>query len=163
MVIYILCVENFQNKMLTHSCLPISGRLFFNVRKLHGPRISECNICFTLRSWVHEVFSRFVTVSPGSGDNYESKCGSGIFPHKKYMSQSVVLRIFHAPWHIFCVWKNVRTTFWCIVVSQSRGDRSKTWENFMDSGSQSETNVIFSHDCKARDGLVFDHSHAEQV
>ena len=37
-----------------------------------------------------------------------------------------VLRIFHAPWHIFCVWKNARTTFWCIVFSQSRGDCSKT-------------------------------------
>ena len=63
---------------------------------------------------------------------------------RKRKQQSVVLKIFHAPWHIFCVWKNIRTTFWCIVVSQSRGDRSKTWENFMDSGSQSETYISWS-------------------
>ena len=43
MVIYILCVENCQNYILTHSCLPIAGRLFCNVRKFHGLRISECN------------------------------------------------------------------------------------------------------------------------
>ena len=151
-------------------------------------------LSFTLRSWVHEVFSRFGTVSPGLGDNYASKWGSGIFPHTKYMSrcvensqnhtlllrfspilgrriekqgklwdkvflafqiffqdwrktkqQSVVLRIFHTPWHIFCVWKNARTPFWCIVVSQSRGDRSKTWENFMDSGSKSETYAFLNN------------------
>ena len=47
------------------------------------------HICFTLRSWVHEVFSRFGTVSPGLGDNYASKCGSGIFPRTKYMSRCV--------------------------------------------------------------------------
>ena len=28
-------------------------------------------------------------VSPGLGDNYASKCGSGIFPHTKYMSRCV--------------------------------------------------------------------------
>ena len=44
-------------------------------------------LCFTLRCWVLEVFSRFGTVSPGLGDNYASKCGSGIFPHTKYMSR----------------------------------------------------------------------------
>ena len=42
MVIYILCVENCQNYISTHRCLPIAGRLFYNVRKLHGPRIWEC-------------------------------------------------------------------------------------------------------------------------
>ena len=41
---YILCVENLQNYISTHSCLPIAGRLFQNVRKFHGPRISEYNI-----------------------------------------------------------------------------------------------------------------------
>ena len=46
-------------------------------------------ICFTLRSWVHEVFSRFRMFSPGLGDNYAVKCGSGIFPHTKYMSRCV--------------------------------------------------------------------------
>ena len=44
MVTYILCVENCQRYILTHSCLPIAGRLFYNVRKFHGPRIWECNI-----------------------------------------------------------------------------------------------------------------------
>ena len=44
MVIYILCVENCQNYISTHSCLSIEGRLFYNVRKFHGLRISECNI-----------------------------------------------------------------------------------------------------------------------
>ena len=37
--IYILCVENYQNYMLTQSCVPIGGRLLYNVRILHGPRI----------------------------------------------------------------------------------------------------------------------------
>ena len=62
---------------------------------------------------------------------------------RKTKHQNVVLRVFHTLWHIFCVWKTVRTTFWRIVVSQSRGDRSKMWENFMDSGSQSETYIGF--------------------
>ena len=44
MVEYILCVKICQSKILTHSCLPIAGRLFYNVRTLHGPRILECNI-----------------------------------------------------------------------------------------------------------------------
>ena len=35
MVIYILYVENCQNNIWAQSCLPIAGRLFFNVRKLH--------------------------------------------------------------------------------------------------------------------------------
>ena len=34
MVLYILSVENFQNYILTHSCLPIAGRLFYIVRKI---------------------------------------------------------------------------------------------------------------------------------
>ena len=46
-------------------------------------------ICFTLKSWVHEVFSCFGTVSPRLGDNFASKCGSCIFPHTKYMSRCV--------------------------------------------------------------------------
>ena len=44
MVTYILCVENCQNNILTHSCLPIAGTLFYNVRHFHAPRIWECNI-----------------------------------------------------------------------------------------------------------------------
>ena len=49
MVINILFVENCQNYILTHRCLPIAGSLFYNVRKLHGPRIRESNILFNLR------------------------------------------------------------------------------------------------------------------
>ena len=45
-VIYVLCVENCQNYILTHSGLLIVGRPFYNVRKFHAPRISECNISF---------------------------------------------------------------------------------------------------------------------
>ena len=43
-VTYILCVEKSQNHILMHSCLPIPGRPFQNVRKLYWLRISECNI-----------------------------------------------------------------------------------------------------------------------
>ena len=43
MMTYMLCVENCQSYMMTQSCLPIAGRLFYIVRKFHGPRISECN------------------------------------------------------------------------------------------------------------------------
>ena len=41
--------------------------------------------------------------------------------------QIVVMRVFHAWWHIFCVWKTVRPTFWHTVVSQMRGDCSIMW------------------------------------
>ena len=44
MVTYILCMENCQSYILTHSCLPIAGRLFYNVTKFHGPMISEWNL-----------------------------------------------------------------------------------------------------------------------
>ena len=44
MMTYILCVENCQSYILPQSCLPITGRLFYNVRKFWGPRILECNI-----------------------------------------------------------------------------------------------------------------------
>ena len=36
---YILCVENCQSYISTHSCLPIPGRLFYNVRQFYEPRI----------------------------------------------------------------------------------------------------------------------------
>ena len=54
-----------------------------------GSTAAKKLLSLTLRSWVHEVFSRFGTVSLGLGDNYASKCGSGIFPHSKYMSRCV--------------------------------------------------------------------------
>ena len=44
MVKYILCLENYQNNNWTHSCLQIVGRLFYNVKKWHGPRIWECHL-----------------------------------------------------------------------------------------------------------------------
>ena len=46
-------------------------------------------LCFTLRSWVHEMFSHLKTVSPGLGDNYASKCSFDCFPHTKYTSPCV--------------------------------------------------------------------------
>ena len=47
-VTYILCVEKYQYHILMHSCLPIPGRPFQNVRKLHGLRISEWNLTKTM-------------------------------------------------------------------------------------------------------------------
>ena len=47
MLTYILCVENCQNNILTHSCLPIAGTLFYIVRHFHAPRIWECTISET--------------------------------------------------------------------------------------------------------------------
>ena len=61
---------------------------------------------------------------------------------RKTKHQCVGLRVFHAWWHIFCVWKTVRTTFWRIVVSQSREDCYKMWEHVMDSGFLSETYAL---------------------
>ena len=37
MVIYILSVDNCQNYILTHSCLPIAGRLFYNGKNCMDP------------------------------------------------------------------------------------------------------------------------------
>ena len=48
MMTHILCVENCQSYILTHSFLPIAGRLFYNMRKFHGPKISECNLYVTI-------------------------------------------------------------------------------------------------------------------
>ena len=47
------------------------------------------------------------------------------------MHWNIVLTVFHALWCVFCVWKIVRTTFWCIVVSQSRRDCSIMWKKFI--------------------------------
>ena len=44
MMTYIFCLENCEGYILTHSCLPIVGTLFYNVRKFYGPRIWECNL-----------------------------------------------------------------------------------------------------------------------
>ena len=43
MVMYILYIENRQHYISTQSCLPIAGRLFYNVRKCHAPKVSEWN------------------------------------------------------------------------------------------------------------------------
>ena len=44
MMTYMLRVENCQSNILSHSCLPIAGRLFYNVRKFHRPTIWECTL-----------------------------------------------------------------------------------------------------------------------
>ena len=66
--------------------------------------------------------------------------------------QSLVLRVLHAGWHILFMWKTVRDTFWHTVVSQSRGDCSIMWENFMDPGSESATYTLR---CQAWDTHFF--------
>jgi hypothetical protein len=94
--------------------------------------------CFTLRSWVHEVFSRFGTVSPGLGDRpiiflafqtfspglekiEATKCGSENFP------RTVT--------YILCVEKcqNHILMHSCLPIP------GRPVKNVMDSGSQSET------------------------
>ena len=47
------------------------------------------SIGWTLRSWVHEIFSQYRTVSPRLGDNYASKCSSDNFLHTKYVTPCV--------------------------------------------------------------------------
>ena len=105
------CVENSQNHTLIFRFSPIPGRRFEKQGKLWDR--------------FFQSFPCFLNLLPGIGE--------------KTKHQYVVLRVFNTWWHIFCVWKTVKTTFWRIVVSQSRGDCSKMWEHFMDSGSQSET------------------------
>ena len=48
MVTYMGCVENCRNYILTQSCLPIAGRLFYNVRNFHVPMVWKCNITFLI-------------------------------------------------------------------------------------------------------------------
>ena len=60
------------------------------------------------------------------------------------MHCNVVLTVFLVWWYIFCVLKFVRTTFWQIVVSQSWGDCSIMWENFMNPGSESATYPMYA-------------------
>ena len=67
-----------------------------------------------LKSWLHEIFIHFRTVSPWLEDNYDLKCNFAIFPHTKYLC------------HI--AWKTVRTTLPCIVVLQLRGEGHKKRE-----------------------------------
>ena len=73
-------------------------------------------LCFTLRSRVHEGFSCFGTVFPGLGDNYES---------------NEVLTVFHTQKICHSVWKTLRTTLWCFVFLQSRGEGLKSKNNFV--------------------------------
>ena len=54
-------------------------------------------------------------VLTGLGDNYVSKCSSDSFPHTKICH--------HA-------WKTLRTTLWCFVFLQSRGEGLKSKENY---------------------------------
>ena len=46
-----LCVKNYQSYICSHSCLPIPGRLFYNGRTIHGPRIWECNVPICMQTY----------------------------------------------------------------------------------------------------------------
>ena len=70
----------------------------------------------TLRSWVHEIFSPYRTVSPQLEDNYASKCSSDSFPHTKHIS--------------LCV-ENCQITLKCIVGLQLRGEGHEIEKNYV--------------------------------
>ena len=106
--------------------------------------------CCTLRS------VKFFHILKQSPCNWETTMHQNVFPtifhtqsirHHAWKTVNllpaihcnVVLPVFHAWCHIFCVWKIIWTTFWCIVVSQLQGDCFRMWENFRDRGSQSKT------------------------
>ena len=57
--------------------------------QMRGTGNNKNYLCCTLRSWVHDIFSHYRTVSPRLGDNCASKCCSDNFPHTKYMSPCV--------------------------------------------------------------------------
>ena len=61
------------------------------------------SICCTLRSWVHEMFSHYKTVSSGLGDNCVS---------------NVALTVFHTQNICHHARKFLRTTLWCFIVLQ---------------------------------------------
>ena len=69
----------------------------------------------TLRSWVHELFSHYRTVSPGLGDNCVNKCSSDSFSHTNICHYA---------------WKTLKTTLWCFIVLQSQGEGLKSKENY---------------------------------
>ena len=95
--IYVTIMENSHNYIAMYYWSQIAGR----------------------RSWkVEQLWDKSVPYL-----SYLSKPSPRDWRTKK--PQSVVLRVFHAWWHTSCVWKIVRTTFWPIVVSQSRGDCSR--------------------------------------
>ena len=105
------CMENSQNHTLIFCCSPFPGRRFEKQGKLWD-------------RFVPQIFSI-----------------SWPFPRdwRPTMHCNVFLKVFHSWWYIFFLWKIVRTTFWRIIVSQSRGDCSIMWENFMNPGSESAT------------------------
>ena len=72
-------------------------------------------ICCTLRSWFHEIFSQYRTVSLQMGDNCVSKFSSDSFSHTKYMSSCG---------------KTLRTTLWYFAVFQFWGKGLKSKENY---------------------------------
>ena len=49
----------------------------------------------TLRSWVHEIFWHYTTVSPQLVDNYALKCTSDKFPHKIWITMPGKLSELH--------------------------------------------------------------------
>ena len=101
------CMESSQNHTLMFCCSPIPGRRFEKQGKL----------------WDRFV-PQFFSISWPSPRDW-----------RPTLLCNVVLTVFHTWWCIFCVWKIVRTTFQRIVVSQSWGDCSRMWENYMDPGS----------------------------
>ena len=76
--------------------------------------------CCTLRSWVHEMFSHYRTVTPRLGDNSLSKCSSNSFSHTKYMSSCVENSQNHTL--MFC----------CSPIPRRRFEkRRKLWDRFV--------------------------------
>ena len=93
------CVENCQNYIEMHCWYQIAGIRSWNGEKLWDKSVPYLFLLFKLYLWDWRTIK-----------------------HK-----SVFLRVFHAWWRIFCVWKTVRTTFWHKVIHQLRGDCSILW------------------------------------
>ena len=113
------CMKNSQNHTLMFCCSPILGRRFEKQRKLWNWFVPQFFSIYwpSTRAW------------------------------RQTLLWNAILRVFHTRWYIFCVFKIVRTTFCCIVVSRLQGDCSIMWENCMDQRSESAMyrNEIVTH------------------
>ena len=99
MVTYILCVENCQNYILTHSCLPIPGRLLKNVKTIHGLRISEWNLCIFFIHWsqgsiawllnVDIKTKQFIPWANFSYNIWQTRCSRGC-PTNSFVTNSLI-------------------------------------------------------------------------
>ena len=100
------CVKNFQNYITKQHWSPIAGKRSWNGEKLWDKSVPELSLLF----------------KPSPRD----------WRTTKY--QSVVLRVFHSWWHIFCVWKTVIFTFDtqlspnCNNVRKFHGPRISEWK-----------------------------------